>query len=85
MRRREYASADFGIFNRSYHEEVLVLRVHPDISNRQKLPPKVMSGRIWHELLAELAGIRSGTIAQLCYYFARTICHYVFESVKSTG
>ncbi|HEY0386378.1 MAG TPA: hypothetical protein VGC64_10220, partial [Pyrinomonadaceae bacterium] len=30
-----------GIFNRSYYEEVLVVRVHPEILNLQQLPPEV--------------------------------------------
>ena len=38
-----------GIFNRSYYEEVLVTRVHPEILERQKLPPKLVTKRIWDE------------------------------------
>jgi len=44
-----------GIFNRSYYEEVLVVRVHEDILKRQKLPPQVMGERIWDERLADIA------------------------------
>ena len=36
-----------GIFNRSYYEEVLVVRVHPDLLNRQQLPPSTLSGKVW--------------------------------------
>ena len=36
-----------GIFNRSYYEEVLVVRVHPELLDAQKLPPKSMGDRIW--------------------------------------
>jgi PPK2 family polyphosphate:nucleotide phosphotransferase len=36
-----------GIFNRSYYEEVLVARVHPEILSREKLPPDLVSGKIW--------------------------------------
>jgi PPK2 family polyphosphate:nucleotide phosphotransferase len=36
-----------GIFNRSYYEEVLVLRVHPELLEHQKLPPARMSKDIW--------------------------------------
>jgi PPK2 family polyphosphate:nucleotide phosphotransferase len=36
-----------GIFNRSYYEEVLVVRVHPQILDRQRLPPDVMDKKIW--------------------------------------
>jgi len=38
-----------GIFNRSYYEEVLVARVHPEILARQKLPPKLVGKDIWEE------------------------------------
>jgi len=44
-----------GIFNRSYYEEVLVVRVHPEILERQKLPPKLVSKHIWDERLADIA------------------------------
>jgi len=56
-----------GIFNRSYYEEVLVVRVHPDILKRQRLPPAKVSKRIWNERLADIAQFeeyltRQGTI-----------------------
>jgi len=38
-----------GIFNRSHYEEVLVVRVHPEILDQQKLPPSAISKRIWEE------------------------------------
>lgn len=38
-----------GIFNRSYYEEVLVVRVHPELLARQKLPDGLVRGRIWRE------------------------------------
>jgi PPK2 family polyphosphate:nucleotide phosphotransferase len=38
-----------GIFNRSYYEEVLVVRVHPEALARQKLPLGLVSSRIWKE------------------------------------
>ena len=38
-----------GIFNRSYYEETLVVRVHPEILAGQRLPPSLVSRRIWHE------------------------------------
>jgi PPK2 family polyphosphate:nucleotide phosphotransferase len=44
-----------GIFNRSYYEEVLVVRVHPEILARQKLPPKLVTKRIWQERFADIA------------------------------
>jgi len=56
-----------GIFNRSYYEEVLVVRVHPDILNQQKLPPSCVSKHIWAERLGDIAHFeeyltRQGTI-----------------------
>jgi PPK2 family polyphosphate:nucleotide phosphotransferase len=44
-----------GIFNRSYYEEVLVVRVHPEILKRQKLPPALVGKTIWDERLADIA------------------------------
>src|SRR5262249_46145265 len=38
-----------GIFNRSYYEEVLVTRVHPEFLARQKLPASLVTKRIWDE------------------------------------
>jgi PPK2 family polyphosphate:nucleotide phosphotransferase len=38
-----------GIFNRSYYEEVLVARVHPEILARQKLPAKLVHDDVWEE------------------------------------
>jgi PPK2 family polyphosphate:nucleotide phosphotransferase len=44
-----------GIFNRSYYEEVLVVRVHEDILRRQKIPQPLVGKRIWDERLADVA------------------------------
>jgi len=38
-----------GIFNRSYYEEVLVVRVHPEFLTRQKLPTELVTKKIWKE------------------------------------
>src|SRR6187402_1841523 len=43
-----------GIFNRSYYEEVLIVRVHPTILGYQKLPPEVVSPRIWKERFEDI-------------------------------
>jgi len=56
-----------GIFNRSYYEEVLVVRVHEHILQRQQLPPQLVSKRIWQERLFDIAHFedyltRQGTI-----------------------
>jgi PPK2 family polyphosphate:nucleotide phosphotransferase len=56
-----------GIFNRSYYEEVLVVRVHQEILARQKLPPQLVTKRIWDERLEDIAAFerylaRNGTV-----------------------
>jgi len=43
-----------GIFNRSYYEEVLVVRVHPDFLASQHLPAAVVSPRIWAERMSDI-------------------------------
>jgi PPK2 family polyphosphate:nucleotide phosphotransferase len=43
-----------GIFNRSHYEEVLVVRVHPEILARQKLPQELAGERIWQERYASI-------------------------------
>ena len=40
---------NIGIFNRSYYEEVLVVRVHPEYLQKQKLPPELITKHIWKE------------------------------------
>jgi PPK2 family polyphosphate:nucleotide phosphotransferase len=44
-----------GIFNRSYYEEVLVVRVHEAILRGQKLPAPVVTRKIWKERLHDIA------------------------------
>jgi PPK2 family polyphosphate:nucleotide phosphotransferase len=43
-----------GIFNRSYYEEVLVVRVHEELLQAQKLPPGLVTGRIWDERFEDI-------------------------------
>jgi len=43
-----------GIFNRSYYEEVLVVRVHPDFLAKQKMPPKLVGKKIWEERFEDI-------------------------------
>jgi PPK2 family polyphosphate:nucleotide phosphotransferase len=56
-----------GIFNRSYYEECLVVRVHPEILAREKLPPKLVTRNIWRERFEDISAFerhleRNGTI-----------------------
>ncbi len=43
-----------GIFNRSYYEEVLVVRVHSDLLDNEKLPPKLVTHDIWNERFEDI-------------------------------
>jgi PPK2 family polyphosphate:nucleotide phosphotransferase len=45
---------DIGIFNRSYYEEVLVVRVHPEFLDRQHLPPQLRDRNIWTRRFLEI-------------------------------
>jgi PPK2 family polyphosphate:nucleotide phosphotransferase len=56
-----------GIFNRSYYEEVLVVRVHKELLERQKIPESLVTHDIWKERLEDIAAFerylsRQGTI-----------------------
>jgi PPK2 family polyphosphate:nucleotide phosphotransferase len=56
-----------GIFNRSYYEEVLAVRAHPDILAKQKLPPKLVGKDIWKERFEDIRAFekyqaRNGTL-----------------------
>src|SRR5437762_2410758 len=44
-----------GIFNRSYYEEVLVVRVHPEILAGQRLPPRLDTDRVWEQRFQDIA------------------------------
>ncbi len=43
-----------GIFNRSYYEEVLVVRVHPEFLQKQSLPPELIGKDIWKERFKDI-------------------------------
>ena len=45
---------NIGIFNRSYYEEVLVVRVHPEYLERQQLPPLLNDRNIWSRRFEEI-------------------------------
>jgi PPK2 family polyphosphate:nucleotide phosphotransferase len=65
--KRSPERGQIGIFNRSYYEEVLVVRVHPELLKLQKLPPEFVGKRVWDERLVDIAHFedylnRQGTI-----------------------
>ena len=43
-----------GIFNRSYYEETLVVRVHPEYLKNQKLPPRLVGKSIWKDRFQDI-------------------------------
>jgi PPK2 family polyphosphate:nucleotide phosphotransferase len=43
-----------GIFNRSYYEETLVVRVHPEFLAKQKIPPELITKNIWEERFQDI-------------------------------
>ncbi|VIO78159.1 polyphosphate kinase 2 family protein [Bradyrhizobium ivorense] len=56
-----------GIFNRSYYEECLVVRVHPEVLAKQKMPKKLVTKNIWRERFEDISAIerylaRNGTV-----------------------
>jgi len=56
-----------GIFNRSYYEEVLVVRVHPEVLAAEKIPATLVSDKIWQERFEAINGLerylaRNGTL-----------------------
>jgi PPK2 family polyphosphate:nucleotide phosphotransferase len=48
-----------GIFDRSHYEEVLTVRVHPDILASQKIPPRLVTRHIWKERFADIRAFES--------------------------
>jgi PPK2 family polyphosphate:nucleotide phosphotransferase len=58
-----------GIFNRSYYEETLVVRVHPEFLAGQKLPPECVTKNIWDDRFQDIRSFerylhRNGTIVR---------------------
>jgi PPK2 family polyphosphate:nucleotide phosphotransferase len=56
-----------GIFNRSYYEECLVVRVHPEVLDKQKIPKRLVTKNIWRERFEDISAIerylsRNGTV-----------------------
>src|SRR5208282_1148448 len=45
-----------GIFNRSYYEEVLVVRVHPELLKNSRIPPSLLTKDIWKDRFQDING-----------------------------
>jgi PPK2 family polyphosphate:nucleotide phosphotransferase len=62
-----------GVFNRSYYEEVLVVRVRPELLARQHLPRELVTPRIWKERYEDIRNIehylcRNGTVIRKFFF-----------------
>jgi PPK2 family polyphosphate:nucleotide phosphotransferase len=53
------ARGRIGIFNRSYYEEVLVVRVHPELLEKQKMPPRFLTEAIWQQRFEDMRALES--------------------------
>ena len=58
-----------GVFNRSYYEEVLVVRVHPELLEKQKLPPRLAGKDVWAQRYQDIRAFerylgRNGTLVR---------------------
>lgn len=58
---------EIGIFNRSYYEEVLVVRVHEELLRKQGLPPKLIGKHVWRDRFESIRDFekhlaRNGTV-----------------------
>ena len=61
-----------GIFNRSYYEDVLVLRVHPELLKQQKLPPGYIGDGIWDDRYRDIRNFErylTGNGVVICKFF----------------
>jgi len=48
-----------GIFNRSYYEEVLVVRVHPQVLKNEKVPPDLITKQIWEQRFEDICSFEN--------------------------
>jgi PPK2 family polyphosphate:nucleotide phosphotransferase len=71
-----------GIFNRSYYEETLVVRVHPEILEKQRLPKRVVTKRIWKERFDDVAAFES-YLARNGYAIAKFFLHVSKKEQKA--
>ncbi len=53
-----------GIFNRSYYEETLVVRVHPEFLASEKLPPELVTKNIWKDRFQDIRSFERYLVAQ---------------------
>ena len=61
------ARGRIGIFNRSYYEDVLVVRLHPEMMRRERIPARLIGKNIWQERFQDIRAferhlVRNGTV-----------------------
>jgi PPK2 family polyphosphate:nucleotide phosphotransferase len=67
------ARGNIGIFDRSYYEDVVVVRVHPELLDAQQLPPDLIGARIWNERFEDIRNLerhlsRNGTVIRKFFF-----------------
>ena len=77
-----------GIFNRSYYEETLVVRVHPEFLEKQRLPPRLVSKAIWKERYQDIRAFeryltRNGVA--VCKFFLHVSKQRAEEALSRTA
>jgi len=70
-----------GIFNRSYYEDVLVVRVHPELLEKSKLPPSLVTKDIWEERFEDINGFEH-YLARNGYVILKFFLHVSREEQK---
>jgi PPK2 family polyphosphate:nucleotide phosphotransferase len=71
------ARGRIGIFNRSYYEDVLVVRVRHELLQHQNLPPELITKKIWHERFKSIHAferhlVRNGTkVLKFCLHISK--------------
>jgi PPK2 family polyphosphate:nucleotide phosphotransferase len=67
------ARGNIGIFDRSYYEDVVVVRVHPEILAQQQLPADLIGKKIWQERFEDIRSLerhlsRNGTVIRKFFF-----------------
>jgi PPK2 family polyphosphate:nucleotide phosphotransferase len=71
-----------GIFNRSYYEEMLIVRVHPEILAKQRLPKRLVTKKVWEERFEDVAAFER-YLARNGYAIAKFFLHVSKKEQKA--
>ena len=75
------ARGSIGIFNRSYYEDVLVVRVHPEILDSMRLPPGKKNGKFWEARFEDINAFER-QLVQNCTLILKFFLHISKEEQK---